>query len=106
MASVAVAHMYRSVSLPALSDVRGGFNMQSSSPDFSCSSFDSAHSNQVIKGTYVCAPGQSNPGTAGSKPTSTGSSSTKSGAAGHFEVNQPMVMGGSSVVAALLALLF
>ena len=93
-----------SVSLPALSDVRGGFNMQSSSPDFSCSSFDNAHNSQVIKGTYVCAPGQSNPGTAGSSPTSTGSA--KSGAVGRFEISRPMVMGGSVVLAGLLALLF
>jgi len=78
--------------------------MQSSSPDFSCSGFDNAHNNQVIKGTYVCAKGQSNPGTAGSSPQPSGSS-TKS-AAGRFEVSQPMVMGGSFVVAGLLALLF
>lgn len=77
--------------------------MQSSSPDFSCSNFDKAHDSQVIKGTYVCAKGQSNPGTAGSSPSPSG---TAKSAAGRFEVSQPMVMGGSVVLAGLLALLF
>jgi len=77
--------------------------MQSSSPDFSCSGFDNAHQSQVIKGTYVCAKGQSNPGTAGSTPTS-GNSPSKTGAAGHFEVNQPVVVGGSSLIVGLLSL--
>ncbi len=78
--------------------------MQSSSSQFSCSSFDNAHNNQVIKGTYVCAGTQSNPGTAGSSPQPSGSAGKS--AAGRFEVNQPMVMGGSFVIAGLLALLF
>ena len=79
--------------------------MQSSSSEFSCSGFDNAHSSQVIKGKYVCAKGQSNPGTANSNPSATGSSGSKS-AAGRFEINRPMVIGGSSVIAGLLALLF
>ena len=76
--------------------------MQSSSPDFDCSGFDNAHNSQVIKGTYVCAKGQSNPGTAGSTPTGSGAKQT--GAAGHYAVNQPLLVGGSSVVAGLLSL--
>lgn len=99
---------FTKVNLPALSDVRGGFNMQTSAT-FSCSAFDDAHSNGVIKGTYVCAGKQAKPGTAGSSPTSTGSSASSTssgkGAAGRgFEVNVPAMVGIVSVVAGLLHL--
>ncbi len=89
------------MTLPALADVRGGFNMQSSSPDFNCGPFETAKQNSVIKGTFVCARAQSNPGTAGSRPTS---SSTPS-AGDRFKVTESVVLGGSSVLAGLLALL-
>jgi len=79
------------------------------SATFSCTPFDDAHSNGVIKGKYVCAGKQENPGTAGSTPTSTGSSSSSTssgkGAAGRgFEVNVPAMVGIVSVVAGLLHL--
>jgi len=95
---------FTSVSLPSLSDVRGGFNLQTSG-QFDCSAFDNAHSNQVIKGTYVCSGSQSNPGTAGTTPTSSGSSpssTSKKSPAGRFEVNVPAVMAIASIVGGLL----
>ena len=52
-----------SVELPALTEVYGGFNLQSSG-NFSCSAFDKDHSNGVIRGTYTCKGDLQNPGTA------------------------------------------
>ena len=92
-----------SVSLPAIADVRGGFNLQTSAT-FDCSAFQTDSSNGVIKGTYVCAGKQANPGTAGS-PTSTSSSAspTKSGDANsQRNVNAMVVVGFSAVVAGML----
>lgn len=44
-----------SASLPALDDVRGGFNAQTTE-EFSCTEFDNFKSNGVIKGdAYKCA---------------------------------------------------
>jgi hypothetical protein len=63
-----------SVSLPALKDVRGGFNLQSSG-DVDCTPFNAQHgSNSVIKGTYVCSK-TTTPGNAGSTPSGTKKSS-------------------------------
>ena len=95
-----------SASLPALKDVRGGMNIQTTQT-FSCSTFQGDHSSGVIKGTFVCAGAQQNPGTAGTSPTGTGVSSstaTKKAAAGRFEVNTPVVMGSAVIVGGLLQL--
>jgi len=107
---------FSSVALPALADVRGGFNMQSSAP-LDCSPFQKDKSNSVIKGTFQCAGTQKKPGGKGTKATGTGvvtaggSSATSTGsakksAAGRFDVNVAAVLGLSSVVAALLHLSF
>jgi len=54
---------FTAVSLPALKDCRGGFNIQTSSGTLDCSAFDKEHGgNSVIKGTYKCQSGVSNPG--------------------------------------------
>ena len=61
-----------------------------------------------MKGTYVCAPGQSKPGGAGTHPSATASSGSKptgKSAAGHLDVNYPAVIGGTSILAGLLQLL-
>ncbi|KAI9855539.1 MAG: hypothetical protein M1824_006041 [Vezdaea acicularis] len=54
---------FSDVELPALTEVYGGFNLQSSG-NFSCSAFDKDHSNGVIRGTYTCKGDLQNPGTA------------------------------------------
>jgi len=99
--------VFTNASLPALKDVRGGFNLQTTQ-QFDCSNFASDHSSSIIKGTYVCSGAQANPGTLGSKPTGTAAgsspSATKKAAAGHFEVNVPLVMGIASVAGGLLHL--
>lgn len=100
---------HRSVTLPALTDVAGGFNMQTSG-QFDCSPFQNYKTNQVIKGTFTCAGSESKPGTAGTTPSSTSTSTAKKGAAGQLQVNVltmvgvPALMCGISFVAALLRL--
>lgn len=80
--------------------------MQTSASNFSCSTFDTDRKNKVMKGTYVCAPGQSKPGGAGTRPSGTSSGSKPSGssAAGHLDVNYPAIIGGTSILAGLLQL--
>lgn len=93
--------MFR-VTLPALTQVKGAFNMQTSG-DFDCSNFDKIHqSKAVIRGAYTCKGSKSDPGSADSTSTSTGSSTSKTAAAAHFELSTPIIMGGSSLVAGLL----
>lgn len=92
------------VDLPALTQVKGAFNLQTSG-EFDCSSFNKIHdSKAVIRGKYTCSGGKSDPGTAESTSTSTstGSSASKTAAAAHFDLNAPIIMGGSSLVAGLL----
>lgn len=99
----------RSVTLPALTDVAGGFNIQTSA-QFDCSPFQNYKSDQVIKGTFTCAGSESKPGTAGTTPSSTSTSTAKKGAAGQLQVNVltmvgvPALMCGISFVAGLLRL--
>jgi len=94
--------------LPKLNDVKGGFNMQSTT-SIDCSGFQSEHSSGNIQGTYTCkttADAQS--GTSTSSGTSSGSSSSSSstsskGAAVSYGVNEALV--GVSVVGGLLNML-
>lgn len=92
-----------SVELPALTQVQGAFNMQTSGK-FDCSAFDKLNQNKVIRGSYTCSGSETKPGTAGSKPsgTSSGSSPSGTGAAGQFQVDLPAVLGATSVMAGLL----
>ncbi|MCJ1469961.1 hypothetical protein MMC07_008606 [Pseudocyphellaria aurata] len=98
---------FTEVDLPALTQVKGAFNLQTSG-DFDCSAFNKIHDGKaVIRGKYTCSGGKSDPGTADSTSTSTstGSSASKTAAAAHFELNAPIIMGGSSLVAGLLQFL-
>ena len=96
-----IAETFR-VNLPELTLVRGAFNMQTSSSNFSCDAFDKDQDNKIIRGKYLCKSGVSKPSGAGTTPTETGSKPTGSGAAGHIAVNYPAVLGGTSVLAGLL----
>ena len=73
-----------------------------SSGTLDCTAFQTDKSSkQVIKGNYVCQGSESKPGGAGTKPSASASSTSKSGArATDFAV--PAVMGGVSVMAGLL----
>lgn len=90
------------VDLPALTQVRGAFNIQTSG-QFDCSAFQKLNNNKAIKGKYFCSGNQSKPGTA-DPSTTTGGKASKTGAAIHFEANMPIILGGSSVVATFLQL--
>ncbi|KAL8695321.1 MAG: hypothetical protein Q9218_000220 [Villophora microphyllina] len=97
---------FTDVELPALTQVQGAFNMQTSGK-FDCSAFDKLDQNKVIKGHYVCQGSETKPGGAGTKPSGTSSGSAASGtsSAGQFQANLPAVMGGTSLVAGLLQLI-
>lgn len=94
------SNMFR-VELPALTQVKGAFKLQTSG-DFNCSKFDKIYqSKAVIRGDYTCKGSKSGTGSADSTSTSTGGSASKTAAAAHFELNTPIIMGGSSLVGLL-----
>jgi hypothetical protein len=77
--------MFNNVDLDGLTDVEGGFNLQSTDGTFNCTHFENIRKT-VIKGTFKCDAKTSNPTTSNGKSgttSSTGSSSsaTSSGAA-------------------------
>lgn len=88
--------------------MQGAFNLQTSG-NFDCSGFDSVHDSKKIRGKYTCKGSQTNPqsgnGDGTSTSTSTGSSASKTNVAVAFDVNLPLLMGGSSFVATLLQIL-
>lgn len=94
-----------SVELPALTQVRGAFNIQSSGT-LDCSAFDQdKKSKQVIKGHYVCQGSVSKPGGQGTQPSSANPASSSKAAAANVEVNLPAIMGGTSIIAGLLQMI-
>ncbi|TKA81538.1 hypothetical protein B0A49_00452 [Cryomyces minteri] len=101
---------FSNVSLPAISDIRGAFNMQSTGDiTDACNNFKSlSGQNNVIKGKFTCAGSQVKPGGAGTTPTSSGSSSSSTSsksAAGALDVSSSAVMGLTGVLAAIFGLL-
>jgi hypothetical protein len=91
------------VALPAIGDVRGGSNVQTTSTESSiCDDFNKAHDENIIKGTNTCITGKANPET---NPDSTGggSSSSTSNAADPslFDPTTPLT-GVWAIIAALL----
>ncbi|KAL8908642.1 MAG: hypothetical protein Q9207_000730 [Kuettlingeria erythrocarpa] len=97
---------FTDVELPALTQVQGAFNMQTSGK-FDCSAFDKLDQNKVIRGEYTCRGSETKPGTVGTKGSGTSSGSAASGtsSAGQFQANLPAVIGGTSVMAGLLQLI-
>lgn len=94
---------FGNVSLNAIQDVRGGFNMQTRG-ELDCAPFDEAKDQGIIKGTYVCESQAENPGTAGNDPSGTSSANRpkKSAASPATGVNVLAIMVLSTVVAGLL----
>ncbi|QDS76365.1 hypothetical protein FKW77_003240 [Venturia effusa] len=70
---------FTQVSLPALKDNRGAFNIQSTGDlTDDCATFKAeTGSSNVIKGKYTCAGKVANPGGAGTTPSSSASTGTK-----------------------------
>jgi len=92
-------------SLPALNDVKGGFNMQSTA-NIDCSGFESEHTSGLIQGVFTCkttANAQSGTGTGTSTSSSASPTKTK-GAAGQLSVNAGGVI-GLSVIGGLVQML-
>ncbi|KAA8571683.1 hypothetical protein EYC84_001668 [Monilinia fructicola] len=75
--------------LPKLNDVKGGFNMQSTT-SIDCSGFKSEHDSGNIQGTYTCkTTANAQSGTSSSSSSSSSSSATASkGAAVSYGVNE------------------
>ncbi|EXJ77679.1 hypothetical protein A1O3_09908 [Capronia epimyces CBS 606.96] len=103
------AGTFDNVTLPSLTDVRGGSNVQTKSTNTSiCDEFDQAHDNGVIKGVNTCVTGKANPETnpsatgGGSSATASATSSAKNDASGiTFGVSTPLT-GLGALIAAML----
>ncbi|KAI9708088.1 MAG: hypothetical protein M1820_004292 [Bogoriella megaspora] len=99
---------FTNVTLPALADVRGTFNLQSTANiDDSCSVFRglSGEENSAIKGKLTCAGSQARPGGSGTNPTGSSSSASASSAAGALDVSSNAALGLTGVLAAMIGLL-
>ncbi|OJJ87095.1 GPI-anchored protein Ecm33 [Aspergillus glaucus CBS 516.65] len=101
---------FDSVDIPELSNVKGGFNMQSTG-DFDCDGFDKKHKDKVIRGSYTCSAKKSNPKSKnGQSGTSSGTSSAASGTSTSSEGAAPAnianvpAMGMAAIFGALLQL--
>jgi hypothetical protein len=98
--AVDLSGVFTEVKLPALEDVRGGFNLQSTQT-ISCDLFDALKGAGVIKGDgYTC---EGNKDTAESKTSGLGTNGNNTGnGAATFEVNLGLVgMAGAVVLLAL-----
>ncbi|KAF2399169.1 hypothetical protein EJ06DRAFT_479338 [Trichodelitschia bisporula] len=98
---------FSTVSLPALKDCRGAFNLQSTDDvTDSCNVFGKEKGpNNVIKGKYQCAGKLAKAGNAGTTPTNSGASSTKSGDAGNLRIPASAAAGLTGVLAAIFGML-
>ncbi|KAK5127362.1 hypothetical protein LTR85_006701 [Meristemomyces frigidus] len=103
---------FTTVELPDLEDVKGAFNLQSSGDiDSACSHFEPlSGSNNVIKGTYTCAGGESTVGGTGtlSPGTNSGGSSSSSSSTASSAANAVLFSGATGlmgVVAAIFGML-
>jgi len=70
--SIDVSGDFDQAEFPAIRDIRGGFNLQTTA-EFSCDEFDKLEGS-VVKGKYVCSGVVTNPGTEGSDVESNGGS--------------------------------
>ncbi|ERF74911.1 hypothetical protein EPUS_08963 [Endocarpon pusillum Z07020] len=80
--------VFDEVNLPALSDARGGFNMQTTSSTFTCDGFDDLRDRDIVKGVYTCAGSQETPGGLGTNADSSGNNS-RSAAPTTFNPDMP-----------------
>jgi len=103
--AVDMSGVFTNVSLPALDDVRGGFNLQSTKDITNdCNTFSTLHSNGVIKGNgYTCVGKQSV-----AKSKDGGASTTGSGSDNSTDDNKSMGSGrptaGTLLTLAVVAL--
>ncbi|KAI9883603.1 MAG: hypothetical protein M1823_004618 [Watsoniomyces obsoletus] len=97
---------FTNVTLSSIRDVRGAFNLQTSS-QFDCSPYQQLKNSGVVKGRYTCSGSTSRPGSvtsgSGGSQTSSGASPSQSAAARHIPVHVGAVL---AVCAALSGWLF
>ncbi|KAF2840551.1 hypothetical protein M501DRAFT_990533 [Patellaria atrata CBS 101060] len=101
---------FTSVVMDEINLVQGAFNIQSSSDEIEeqCDGFKAMSGrNKPIRGEYQCVPGVETPGDATTNPTrtSSGSSATDTGAAGHLDVSSTAAIGLFGVLATMFGLL-
>jgi len=100
--------IHRSVSAPALNEVDGAFNIQSSAQLGGCDAFQKLKSGSQIRGKFFCNGTVAKPSGVGSNPSVTGSGgsskSTNTGAANAMYI-PTAAAGVMGVVAALFGLL-
>jgi len=97
---------FTNVSLPALQDVQGGFNLQSTE-QVDCSAFDNDKSDGVIKGdSYTCKGKLTNPTTSDGTPGADGGSGSGSGNSGKNAAGRVVVSSLLGLPIAILALVF
>ncbi|KAI9829192.1 MAG: hypothetical protein M1826_005787 [Phylliscum demangeonii] len=99
---------FTNVTLPALQDVRGGFNMQTSR-QFDCTPFQAEKQSGVIKGRFICTGSLETPGSVSTNPnptttTAASASPTKTGAAAHLPRDLLVVVGLAALSAVHLSL--
>ncbi|KAL8857329.1 MAG: hypothetical protein Q9178_006095 [Gyalolechia marmorata] len=95
---------FTEVQLPALTQVQGAFNLQTSAR-IDCSAFDDLSSRKVIRGKYTCLGSRARPGRDGTGSGSDGGSEEESGAAGQIQAHFPALLGGTSLLAGLLQII-
>lgn len=78
------------VELPALEDIRGGFNMQTRSTNFSCDGFNDLRDRDIVKGTYECKANEENPTGLDSNGGGSGNSTKKNAARGALDPAMPV----------------
>ncbi|GAM82836.1 hypothetical protein ANO11243_008220 [Dothideomycetidae sp. 11243] len=97
---------FTNVTLPALKNVQGACNLQSTADISStCTTFNNLHSSGTIQGKVTCAGKESNPGGLGSSPSSSSTSTQKGEAGRDMYARSSAVTGVLGVFAALLGML-
>ncbi|KFZ17399.1 hypothetical protein V501_01741 [Pseudogymnoascus sp. VKM F-4519 (FW-2642)] len=106
--AISISGNFTKAAFPALADVQGTFNAQTSAK-FSCNDFNKLHDAQVVKGDVFCQAQSDNVqdkpsgSTSGQTDSGSGSSDTTKDAAGSLKVSSVFVV-GMAVLGGLLAL--
>ncbi|CAL8582598.1 cell wall protein Ecm33 [Xanthoria parietina] len=95
---------FTDVQLPALTQVQGAFNLQTSAR-FDCAAFDQLSTNKVIRGKYTCLGMRTKPGGQGTGSGSSGGGDDEQSSAGQLFANLPVAVGGTLVLAGLLQII-
>ncbi|KAL9042218.1 MAG: hypothetical protein Q9180_000761 [Flavoplaca navasiana] len=95
---------FTEVQLPALTQVQGAFNLQSSAR-IDCTAFDELSSTNVIRGKYTCLGLRARPGGEGTGSGSNGDGEGEESSASQIFANLPAVVGGTLGLAGFLQMI-